>query len=164
MDSEYGLIGLNDRNLYDSIVEHRKKFNQIRGISYDNHTPDKINFLPPQEVVANWERDYANMRDMIYGETLNFTQLITRIKELQKRFRQLVMPTGETLKKIIEDARNNINRDFQNAHIEGSELRIPVHYLTDIYKPYGPGNENLSYTLTFIYRNGDFQFVEIENN
>lgn len=90
MDTEYGIEALKNRDLYNSIVSHREKFNPLRGLDYANHIPGKISIIPPDSVIKNYEKDYEAMTNyMIYGESLKFDQLIKRILELQKRINQL---------------------------------------------------------------------------
>lgn len=90
MDTEHGHAALVDRILYNSIVEHRKKFNQLRGIEYTQHTPSQVNCIPPDTMMKRWEEDYRLMREsMIYGEVLEFDQLIGRLNILVQRFRDL---------------------------------------------------------------------------
>lgn len=81
---------LQDMELYHTIVKHREKFTPISGIDYANHTPDKINFIPPDTIIKKWEDDYNEMKSsMIYGQTLSFDELISRLTKLQKRINQL---------------------------------------------------------------------------
>ena len=88
IDTEHCISAMSDKELYESIVTHRKLFNPIRGIDYANHSPAKIDFIPPKEIIGEWEKDYSTMREsMIYGETLSFEALIKRLKELRDRFR-----------------------------------------------------------------------------
>lgn len=90
MDTEYGKKALENKDLYNHIVEHRKIVNPLRGIDYANHTPDKINPIPPAERLEEWEKDYNQMQEsMIYKESLPFDKLIGRIKELKDRINQL---------------------------------------------------------------------------
>jgi hypothetical protein len=90
MDTQFGKAALFDRHLYETIVHHRKTLTLVRGIDYTNHSPDKINPLPPDSLMADWKRDYEIMQEsMIYGPSLPFEQLIERIKELKNRFNQL---------------------------------------------------------------------------
>lgn len=86
MDTEHGKAAIKDTELYKGIVTHRKKFNPLRGLDYSNHIPSKIKIIPPDTVIKEWEKDYQAMtQNMIYGDPLNFDNLIKRIKELQKR-------------------------------------------------------------------------------
>jgi len=90
MDTEFGKASMQDRELFDRIVQHRAKYTSIRGIDYNNHAPHRLDFLPPDEVQANWERDYGLMqRAMIYGKSLSYAALIQRLEELKHRFRNI---------------------------------------------------------------------------
>lgn len=90
MDTEYGKAALEDKELFDHIINHRKKFNAIRGFDYSNHKKGKIKIIPPNEAIKEWEKDYNTMKEnMIYGESLDFNSLIKRIKELQNRVNQI---------------------------------------------------------------------------
>jgi len=90
MDSEYGNAELKDGELFETIVNHRKKFNAIRNLDYSNHIKGKIKIIPSDDVIKEWESDYNTMKEnMIYGDTLAFDSLIKRISELQKRINKI---------------------------------------------------------------------------
>ncbi|ASB50307.1 nucleotidyl transferase AbiEii/AbiGii toxin family protein [Alkalitalea saponilacus] len=90
MDTEYGFAALKDKELFGNIVAHREKFNPLRSIDYSNHTADKIIIIPPDSVIKDYEKDYAEMaKFMIYGEALTFSELISRIMELQERIHKM---------------------------------------------------------------------------
>ena len=87
MDHDYGKEAIKNKELFETLVQHRSKYTPIRGISYDLHTPQTINFMPPAEVTELWKKDYQAMQEfMIYGETLEFENLILRMQELKERF------------------------------------------------------------------------------
>lgn len=72
--------------LYKTIVDHRRIFNRISGVDFDNHTPNKIAFVPPDNVLPDWDTDYKRMSEsMIYGEVAEFNVLIERLKIIQSR-------------------------------------------------------------------------------
>lgn len=84
--TEYAEIALQDRELYNTIVRHRSKFTAISGIDYAKHNPENIKFIPPDSIIKMWKADYEEMKgSMIYGNPLDFDQLINRLTELQKR-------------------------------------------------------------------------------
>lgn len=84
--TEYAEIALHDRELYNTIVKHRSKFTTISGIDYAKHNRENIRFVPPDAVIKKWKADYEEMKvSMIYGQPLNFDQLIQRLIELQNR-------------------------------------------------------------------------------
>lgn len=87
MDTEHGKDAIKDKDLYQSIIKHREMFNKVSGIDYANHNHDKINFIPPVGVHAEWEKDYKSMQEnMIYGEPLEYNKLIERLNILKSRF------------------------------------------------------------------------------
>ena len=88
MDTDHGQQALEDDQLYDTIVAHRKVFNPVRGIDYANHAKDRLDFIPPKDIIKAWGKDYQTMQEsMIYGESLNFEKLIGRLEELQRRMK-----------------------------------------------------------------------------
>lgn len=88
--TEFAEEALKGPDLYNTIVDHRRKFNRISCVDFDNHTPDKIVFVPPDDVLFDWETDYKQMQEsMIYGEALPFNLLIDNLKTLQYRINNL---------------------------------------------------------------------------
>ncbi len=88
MDTVHGLEALKDGELYNTIVEHRKNFNVLRGIDYANHSPKSIKITPPEETMKDWQKDYKTMQEsMIYGDTISFDKLMQRISELNARIK-----------------------------------------------------------------------------
>lgn len=90
MDTQYGIQALQNRDLYNSIVEHRRTFYDLKYVNYDLHKPSAINFTIPPKELAVWREDYHNMqRFFIYGQSIDFDSLTKRIEELQERVRNL---------------------------------------------------------------------------
>jgi predicted nucleotidyltransferase component of viral defense system len=90
MDTEYAMAALGNTALYHTIVEHRAKLTPLRGIDYANHTPDKINPIPPDAMMGAWEKDYQIMQEsMLYNPSLPFDKLIERMQELKFRINNL---------------------------------------------------------------------------
>ncbi len=90
MDTEFAEKALADKNLYQHIVEHRRTITPLRGIDYSNHTPDKINPIPPDNIIEAWKKDYEQMQQsMIYRESLSFDKLLERMKILKSRINQM---------------------------------------------------------------------------
>jgi predicted nucleotidyltransferase component of viral defense system len=88
--TEYAEIALQDTELYNTIVRHRSKFTAISGINYAKHNPANIKFIPPDSIIKMWEADYEEMRgSMIYGNPLDFDQLINKLTGLQKRINEI---------------------------------------------------------------------------
>lgn len=82
----YSDNALNNRDLYQIIVNHRYKFTKLGSVNYSLHQPQTINFIPPKEELSEWEKDYKTMQEqMIYGDSLSFTVLIESLQELQEK-------------------------------------------------------------------------------
>ena len=90
MDTDFAKEALNNADLYNVIVEHRRILTAMKEVDYSTHAPETINFVPPVSVIDMWKKDYEIMQEyMIYGESLPFDKLIERIKELNERFRRI---------------------------------------------------------------------------
>lgn len=77
---------LADRALYDSLVEHRRVFNAMRGIDYSAHTPDRLRILPPEDKRPLWAEDYQFMKDQfIYGEAPDWDTLLAGLRSIEER-------------------------------------------------------------------------------
>lgn len=81
---------LQDTELYNAVIEHRRKFIGLRGFDYSTLQPDKLNILPPTpEIEQLWKEDYRRMRDtMIYGESVEFDELLSIIGNITKNNNQ----------------------------------------------------------------------------
>ena len=90
MDTEFGEKALADKNLYQHIVEHRRTVTPLRGLDYANHASDRINMIPPDNMIQEWKKDYEQMQQsMIYRESLSFDKLMERLKILRSRINQM---------------------------------------------------------------------------
>jgi len=78
---------ISDKELYETIVAHRHKFSKVGDVDYNLHHPKTLNPIPPKEVIADWDADYAKMKeDMIYEENKpSFENLINNLEELRKQ-------------------------------------------------------------------------------
>jgi hypothetical protein len=52
--------------------------------------PFAINVVPPDSVIVQWEEDYNKMKTMIYGKSLSFSEMIDKIRQLNKKINQIV--------------------------------------------------------------------------
>lgn len=92
MDTEYGMEAIENFDLYKSIVKHREKFYHVGGVDYYTDMPDKITFVPKGDLLEKFRADYQQMKDlMIFNDKIDFDYIITRLEELQKRFRAIKM-------------------------------------------------------------------------
>ncbi len=90
MNTEVAHKAMRDKALYRDVVEHRRHFIGLKAFDYDSLYPKSLNFLPPESVRSEWEKDYRVMRDsIIYGPSLDFPVLIERIATLNEQFKAL---------------------------------------------------------------------------
>lgn len=83
LDTPIANEALEDKELYNSVVEHRRIFIGLKDFDYATLEPQTINIVPPADVIDFWKADYETMREtMIYGDSLPFNTLINRIQEL----------------------------------------------------------------------------------
>lgn len=76
---------INNKELYETIVAHRYRYSRVSGVDYNQHNPKMLNPKPPKEIMADWEADYARMKeDMIYEENKpSFEDLLNNIDDLK---------------------------------------------------------------------------------
>ena len=90
MQTPYGEMALKDIALYHEIVEHRRKFYHVGYVDYDKELPANIQIVPDEELMPAYETDYNEMKEsFIFGQPLDFEELMDKLKLLQERFRFL---------------------------------------------------------------------------
>ncbi|MDY4874397.1 MAG: nucleotidyl transferase AbiEii/AbiGii toxin family protein [Alloprevotella sp.] len=81
---------VNDADLYNQVVEHRRTFIGLRSFDYDTLLPATLHIVPPSSVIEQWKTDYENMRlHMIYGESVPFEELIEELASLNAAINKL---------------------------------------------------------------------------
>ncbi|MGJ8592686.1 MAG: nucleotidyl transferase AbiEii/AbiGii toxin family protein [Aquaticitalea sp.] len=90
METEYLEKAIEDKELYDTIIAHRNKLTKVSWVDYDTHKYKTLNFIPPAEVIDEYEKDYLAMKEsMFYGKTESFENLIKKLKELNDRINNI---------------------------------------------------------------------------
>ena len=81
---------LSDEALYRAVVEHRRKFINLRGFDYDTLYPKHLSLEIPTNVIDLWRKDYETMqRSMIYGHSVAFDELLAEIRQLNRCISEL---------------------------------------------------------------------------
>jgi len=80
---------LKNKDLYQSIIAHRRMFIAMKDFDYNTLLPATIKIIPPQNIIEQWEEDYNKMQTMIYGESLSFNKLIDKTKQLNEKINQI---------------------------------------------------------------------------
>lgn len=90
-NTPYAIEALNDQELYDTVIEHRKTFIGLKGFDYSTLKKPTLSFIPPESIYAAWKKDYESMQEeMIYGESLPFDEMIDQLKKLNQRINQML--------------------------------------------------------------------------
>ena len=75
-----------DNSLYDSVVEHRRKFIGLKGFDYDSLRKKTLKIVPEGGIRAKWETDYKNtVANMIMGEAPSFEDIMLALEALNNR-------------------------------------------------------------------------------
>ena len=89
MDTEIEKAALADFDLYNTLIEHRKWYSRISWVNYETLKAETISFIPPDEILETYRKDYQIMEEqMIYEEAQDFDMLIKKLNGLQERFRR----------------------------------------------------------------------------
>ncbi len=88
--TNFAFNAINDKALYETIVEHRYTYTRFGGVNYNLHQPQTINPIPGTDLIDAWEADYKIMQQqMIYGDSPDFAEMIEAIKNFVAQINQL---------------------------------------------------------------------------
>lgn len=90
-NSEIAEKAIHDKDLYETIVNHRFTFSKVGGIDYNSLNPKTLDPMPIKQVIEAWKADYQKMREqMIYEEKPpTFDQLLESMEKLKARLSKL---------------------------------------------------------------------------
>lgn len=82
---------IDDKQLYETIVQHRFTFTRVGGVDYNSHNPTFINPIPPSNIIDAWRTDYKEMLEsMIYEQNPpTFDELVENLQQLINLLRKL---------------------------------------------------------------------------
>lgn len=87
MDMPFALSAVQDKDLWENIRHHRSVFTPIKGIDYNVDIRKDLHLTPPPHYLSVWKDDYNAMQEqMVYGKSLSFEELLSRMEELKNRF------------------------------------------------------------------------------
>ncbi|MEE1288645.1 MAG: hypothetical protein UHK44_08605, partial [Bacteroidaceae bacterium] len=79
-----------DLSLLSRVVEFKQRFYAGSAwLAYDQAKPGTFRLLPPDYFKEALHTDYANMRNMIYGEYPSFECILTELRALQDEINSL---------------------------------------------------------------------------
>lgn len=90
MDTDFLEKAIENKELYDTIIDHRSKLTKVSWVDYNTHKYQTLNFIPPAEIIDEYKMDYLAMKEsMFYGKTESFDNLIKKLKNLNDRINNL---------------------------------------------------------------------------
>jgi hypothetical protein len=90
VEKDAGKTALQDESLYQEIIEHHRHHVHMKGVDYDHLFPSTVSFLPPDEWLEAFRKDYETMQaEMIYGDSPAFDEMMSRLKILLGKIRQM---------------------------------------------------------------------------
>lgn len=83
--SEFGEAAIQNKALFESIIEHRKVFTPMKTTNYEGLTLQNLNFIPTADFINQYKADYRQMQEsMIHGESPKFEVLLEKITNALK--------------------------------------------------------------------------------
>ncbi len=90
MDTAFLEKAIADRELYQTIIDHRSKMTKISWVDYGSHNYRTLSFMPPKKTINAYEKDYLAMKEsMFYGDSESFEDLIKKLQMLNDRINKL---------------------------------------------------------------------------
>lgn len=87
--SRIGQSALKDTQLLHDVVKHKKCFFRSGFANYDACLAKNFKLIPDQLVLEQLEKDYRNMRDMIYGDAPAFSDIVDSLRSLETEINAL---------------------------------------------------------------------------
>lgn len=85
LDSEFGKDAIQNKALFNGIIQHRKVFTPVKSTNYDGLTMQNLNIIPPDDFINKYKTDYKEMQEsMIQGKSLKFEVLLEKISNALK--------------------------------------------------------------------------------
>lgn len=83
-NSEVKEKALNDLTLLNSVIEFKQKFYPCNWAKYQEALPGTLKLIPPEFRYKELKADYKAMRNMIFGDYMEFEKIIEILKKLEK--------------------------------------------------------------------------------
>jgi len=82
-ETEVGRSAIKDMELLLKVAEHKKVFFASAWAKYDEARPGTLRLVPPDSRLAELQRDYQSMREMIFGEPTTFAHVLDVLREIE---------------------------------------------------------------------------------
>ncbi len=91
LDKPFAEEAIGNDALWESIRHHREIFTSVAEVDYTPDVRKRLVLVPPMNICAAWEADYAQMSEsMIYGDIKpTFAEILAKVQILQKKFKSI---------------------------------------------------------------------------
>lgn len=91
LDTDIAESAIKNRELYEQVVEHRRKFIGLKGFDYSTLGKSTIRFVPEGEIRTKWEADYKNtMMSMVLGHAHSFDEVMNRLEDFNRKVNSVI--------------------------------------------------------------------------
>lgn len=147
-NTEIEANAFSNHELYNHLIKHREGYSRISWVDYASLAHHSIWFLPADEILADYSKDYETMREqMIYEEAVSFQELLKQLKLLQGRLR-LKYESSHLLDEIIGKAKKQVMNSISFVEKENGKL----------FETIIPYTGETSFQVVFLYQNGELIF------
>lgn len=88
--TEYATNAIHDKELFETIVNHRYVFTKLGGVDYNMHKTKLLQPIPSTNLDEEWKDDYRKMQEqMIYGDSPAYEDLVKGIRAFLKKMNVL---------------------------------------------------------------------------
>lgn len=126
MDKEFAFQAMNNVSMYVEIVKHRQSLTAWKGLDYKLHKPGTLSFIPPSFLNTVLKEDYSKMQEgFIYGDSLSYEDLISRLSGLQQYFKELTW-SDPFFEDVSDDAQVSIGDNTNVRNVNKCENNLSV--------------------------------------
>lgn len=134
-----------DAELYRVLLDHRSAYVRLKNVDYAAMQPGQLGFIPPRNVLENFRKDYSTMRtEMIFGDSPEFDDLIRQLRKMNEQFAGIGHQIN--ISSVIVQAYQQLEKEKDDWDFQSTI----VHYNSDLRRPIGPDNLNISFEVEFI--------------
>ena len=89
--TDYANKALEDKDLYETIVEHRYNMMPVSGVNYNLHNPKTISPIPIPEIIEAWKLDYNKVVEQMFYDPnpQSFEQIIMELNQLKQKINNI---------------------------------------------------------------------------
>lgn len=78
-----------DLELLERVVQFKERFYPAGSAHYELARPGTMRLLPPEDCLPLLREDYEHMKNMIFGETPEFEEIMTCVEQLEREINEL---------------------------------------------------------------------------